>query len=62
VDESQIADVLALQRRPKEDCQRLVDLALAAGGPDNVTVMTADYRIRWAPPATGAPAGHSGAD
>ena len=43
-----IADVLAAQRRPAEECQRLVDLALAAGGPDNVTVLVADYWINQA--------------
>jgi serine/threonine protein phosphatase PrpC len=29
----------------------LIDQALAAGGPDNITVLLADYRIR-ATPAT----------
>jgi len=53
VTEDQIADVLALQRHPDEDCQRLVDLALEAGAPDNVTVMTADYRYQ--PPARTQP-------
>jgi PPM family protein phosphatase len=43
-----IADVLAAQRRPAEECQRLVDLALAAGGPDNVTVLVADYWVNQA--------------
>jgi serine/threonine protein phosphatase PrpC len=43
-----IADVMATQRRPSEECQRLVDLALAAGGPDNVTVLVADYWINQA--------------
>jgi protein phosphatase len=47
--EDQIADTLALRRRPDDDCQRLVDQALAAGGPDNVTVLLADYRIRATP-------------
>jgi PPM family protein phosphatase len=46
VGETLIADVLTMRRRPKEDCQRLVDLALAAGGPDNVTTLLADYRVR----------------
>lgn len=46
VSEDQMADVLAGRRHPQEDCQRLVDLALAAGGPDNVTVIQADYTIR----------------
>jgi len=37
--------VLSLQRRPDDDCRRLIDLALAKGGSDNVTVMVADYRL-----------------
>jgi protein phosphatase len=45
VTDDQIADVLALQRRPEEDCQQLIELALGAGGPDNVTVLSADYRF-----------------
>ena len=49
--DDQIADTLALRRRPNDDCQRLIDQALAAGGPDNITVLLADYRIR-ATPAT----------
>jgi protein phosphatase len=48
----QIADVLASHRRPAEECQRLVDLALAAGAPDNVTVLLADYWIPADPTAT----------
>jgi serine/threonine protein phosphatase PrpC len=44
--ENQIADTVALRRRPNDDCQRLIDQVLAAGGPDNVTVLLADYRIR----------------
>jgi len=44
--EDQIADTVALRRRPNDDCQRLIDQVLAAGGPDNVTVLLADYRIR----------------
>jgi PPM family protein phosphatase len=46
VSEERIADVLAPRRGPKDDCKRLVDLALTAGGPDNVTVLVADYTIR----------------
>ena len=41
-----IADTLALSRQPHDDCQRLIDLARAAGSPDDVTVMVADYRLR----------------
>jgi len=43
---NEIAGVLALKRRPADDCQRLTDLALAARAPDDVTVMVADYRLR----------------
>ena len=32
-------------------CRRLVDLALEAGGKDNVTVVLGRYRIPQAPPA-----------
>jgi protein phosphatase len=46
VTEDQIADALAGHRRPREDCLRLIDLALAAGGSDDVTVMLADYTLR----------------
>jgi protein phosphatase len=46
VTEDQIADALSGPRRPTEDCLRLVDLALAAGGSDDVTVMLADYVLR----------------
>jgi PPM family protein phosphatase len=49
VSDDQIANVLALRRHPTDDCQRLVDLALAAGGPDNVTVLVGDYRVRATP-------------
>jgi serine/threonine protein phosphatase PrpC len=46
VRESQIADVLAGQRRPADDAQRLVDLAIANGATDSVTVLLGDYRMR----------------
>jgi protein phosphatase len=45
VSEDRIADVLASQRRPIEECRRLVELALEAGAPDNVTVLLGDYSI-----------------
>jgi PPM family protein phosphatase len=46
VTDDQIADTLALQRRPSDDCHRLLDLARAAGSPDDVTALVADYRVR----------------
>jgi protein phosphatase len=39
-----IADVLALRRRPRDECQQLIDLARQADAPDDVTVVVADYR------------------
>ena len=50
-----IADTLALQRPPRDDCQQLIDLARAAGSPDDVTVMVADYRLRSDSAATERP-------
>jgi serine/threonine protein phosphatase PrpC len=44
VTEAEIADGLALRRRPDEDCEQLLDLAVLAGSSDDVTVMVADYR------------------
>jgi serine/threonine protein phosphatase PrpC len=52
VDEEHIADVLALRRHPNPDCRRLVDLALSAGGPDNITVLLANFRVGPARPET----------
>jgi PPM family protein phosphatase len=51
----QIADTLALQRPPRDDCQQLIDLARAEGSPDDVTVMVADYRLRSDSPVTHRP-------
>jgi protein phosphatase len=45
VDERRIAEILARPERSKDLCQRLVDLALEAGGKDNVTVVVARYRF-----------------
>jgi serine/threonine protein phosphatase PrpC len=45
VEVTQIANTLALQRRPEDDCQRLIELATAARAADDVTVMVADYRL-----------------
>jgi PPM family protein phosphatase len=53
--EDQIADVLAGQRRPADDTQRLVDLALANGATDSVTVLLGDYWIRASHEAPEAP-------
>jgi protein phosphatase len=44
--ENEIASVLALQRRPADDCQRLIELARAAQAADDVTVMVANYALR----------------
>jgi protein phosphatase len=46
VSEDEIADALALRRRPADDCQQLVDLAVSGGSNDDVTAMVADYRLR----------------
>jgi protein phosphatase len=43
VPESSIADVLARERPAQQICQDLVDLALEAGGRDNVSVCLAHY-------------------
>ena len=43
VDDDAIRQVLIDYRESAEACRRLVDLALAAGGKDNVTVVVASY-------------------
>jgi serine/threonine protein phosphatase PrpC len=55
VREDQIADVLSGQRRPADDAQRLVDLALANGATDSVTVLLGDYWMRALQEAPEAP-------
>jgi protein phosphatase len=40
-----IAGMLSLQRRPEDDCQRLIELATAACGADDMTVIVADYQL-----------------
>ena len=45
VDEARIADVLALPRRPAEQCAILTELALERRTEDNVTVVLGQYRI-----------------
>jgi protein phosphatase len=42
---NEIAGTLALQRRPDDDCQRLIELARAARSADDVTVIVADYQL-----------------
>ena len=42
----QMADALAPRRHPQQDCLRLIDLALAAGATDDVTVVIGDYTLR----------------
>ena len=49
VTEREIAEALTSRRRPGEQCQELVDLALAAGSADDITVVVADYRLRARP-------------
>jgi serine/threonine protein phosphatase PrpC len=44
VSEAEIADALAIRRRPDDDCKHLVDLAVLTGSTDDITVMVADYR------------------
>ena len=46
VSEREIAETLTSRRDPREQCQELVDLALAAGSADDITVIVADYRLR----------------
>jgi len=46
VRENEIADILAGQRRPADDAQRLVELAMARGATDSVSVLLGDYRTR----------------
>jgi serine/threonine protein phosphatase PrpC len=43
---TEIAGTLALQRRPEDDCQRLIELATGSRGADDVTVIVADYQLR----------------
>ena len=45
VDEYRIADVLTCRRKLDEQCRALIDLALQAGAPDNITVVIAQYSM-----------------
>jgi protein phosphatase len=44
--DDQIADQLAQQRSPAEDCRQLIELARAGDSPDDVTVLVAHYTRR----------------
>lgn len=46
VPDDHLSHVLSLARPPKETCDLLLDAALKAGAPDNVTAIVADYSIR----------------
>ena len=41
-----IATLLEENASSKDACRALVELALARGGPDNITVIVAGYRVR----------------
>jgi protein phosphatase len=41
VDDDAIREVLIERREPSDACRRLIDLALANGGRDNITVIVA---------------------
>jgi protein phosphatase len=45
VEEYRIGDTLNFRRNLDEQCRSLIDCALEAGGPDNVTVVLAQYAI-----------------
>ena len=45
VDDDQIAEILTPYRNLDEQCQALIDLALEAGGRDNVTAVMARSSI-----------------
>lgn len=45
VDDGAIAGILLQTTRSSDACERLVQRALDAGGPDNVTVIVAAYQI-----------------
>ena len=43
VDDVVISDVLSKIEPPQEACEKLLDLALNAGGKDNITIIIANY-------------------
>ena len=45
VEDYRIGDTLNFRRALDEQCRSLIDCALEAGGPDNVTVVLAQYAI-----------------
>jgi PPM family protein phosphatase len=45
VDDEAVADVLASRRSPGEQCDLLIDLALANGAEDNTTVVVVNYHV-----------------
>jgi serine/threonine protein phosphatase PrpC len=49
VREREIVEALRSRRHPQEQCQELIDLAVAAGSPDDITVIVADYKLRTRP-------------
>jgi PPM family protein phosphatase len=49
VGEREIAEALTSRRHPGEQSQELIDLALAAGSADDITVVVADYRLPTTP-------------
>jgi protein phosphatase len=51
VDDQRIAETLALETSTANACQRLIDLALEAGGRDNITAVVARYRFPDAAPS-----------
>jgi PPM family protein phosphatase len=49
VRERETVEALRSRRHPREQCQELIDLAVAAGSPDDITVVVADYKLRTRP-------------
>ncbi len=45
VSDDAIAEVFRHHPDPEDACAHLVDLALAGGGPDNVTAVVARYQV-----------------